>query len=140
LYEAALPFLTRSSDRLAACANIGRASAALGKKQRFAEAWAEFDRLALAPVPQFYAESLIELAQGLATLQYWKHASRMLNHAQLVAQETRSLRAISKAERLRAIVDRRDNGDVNKTADSPSERFTTKLRERLAPLAAAVAT
>lgn len=67
LYEAALPFLTRVSDRLAGYANVCRAAAALGLKHRFAEAWGEMDRIALGfrfdsrdarVLPVLYGESL----------------------------------------------------------------------------------
>ena len=132
LYNAAVPFLTRVSDKLAAFANIGRAAAAMGQKQRFAEAWAEFDRLALGPIPQFYGESLVELAHGLATLEYWKHAVRALARANTVAGQTASPRLLAKIQRLEALVRARERADRDQTPPAEAEEFTARLRALLA--------
>jgi len=83
LYEAALPYFSRTPDLLACHANVGRAAAALGQKQRFSEAWTEVERLSRGPIAQYHAESLLELAMGAVTLHYWKPAAKMVSDMRL---------------------------------------------------------
>jgi len=132
LYEAALPHVTRVSDRLACFANICRASAALGLKRRFAEGWSEIDRIALGPAPLLYAESLVELAHGLITLRYWKDAARVL----LDAEEKDSQSAVAvKIAHLREVIEGRKEGDINRPAAADAVEFTAGLTNRLSNLA-----
>jgi tetratricopeptide (TPR) repeat protein len=134
LYEAAIPFLTRTADLVACHSNIGRACAALGQKQRFSAAWTEVERLSRFPLAQFYADSLVELAAGALTLRYWKHAAKMVAEARSVAAQLGSVRTLQKAERLAESIEKRQGGDVDRPADPKLEEFSTKLRERLAAM------
>lgn len=131
LYEAALPHVTRVSDRLACFANICRASAALGLKRRFAEGWSEIDRIALGPAPIHYAESLVELAHGLITLRYWKDAARVL----VEAEKADSNPAVAvKIAHLREVIEGRKEGDFNRPAAADAVEFTAYLTNRLSNL------
>ncbi len=131
LYEAAIPFLTRAADRLAGLANIGRASAAVGDKRRFSEAWAEFDRLSLLPATQFRAESLLELAHGAATLRYWRHAARIVHDAERVAREHENQWALAAARKLEAAIEAKDLMDQDQPPDPALSRLTHRLIARL---------
>lgn len=131
LYEAALPHLTRTSDRLACFANICRASAALGLKRRFAEGWSEMDRIALDAAPLFYAESLVELAHGLVTLRYWKHAARILLDAE---NESAPPELGIKISHLREVIEGRREGDKDRPPSTEAMEFTATLRKRLSML------
>ena len=140
LYEAALPFLTRLSDRLAVYANVSRAAAALGLKHRFAEAWGEMDRIALKfrhdsrdrVLPVLYGESLVELTHGLITLHYWKHAAQVLAEVQTIgALRPQTVRTVG---RLTEIVEDRGHGDQNRDASADAVAFTTELQSRIAKL------
>lgn len=140
LYEAALPFLTRVSDRLAVYANVCRSAAALGLKHRFAEAWGEMDRIALKfrldsrdrVLPVLYGESLVELTHGLITLHYWKHAAQVLAEVQTIgALRPQMVRTVG---RLAEIVEDRGHGDQNRDAGADAVAFTTELQSRIAKL------
>ena len=131
LYEAALPFLVRPADRLAGLANIGRAAAATGRKRRFAEVWAEFDRLSLSPPKLFYAESLIELAHGATTLRYWRHASRMIEEAVVVAREQGNDHSLTAARALEHLVASKQSGDAPRPPDPVLERLANRVIKRL---------
>jgi tetratricopeptide (TPR) repeat protein len=134
LYEAARPFLVRTADLVACYANIGRASAALGLKQRFTEAWTEVERLSRAPIAQFYADSLIELATGAVTLRYWKYAAKMTAEARAVAGQLGGVRTLRKAEELASCIDHRSGGDTDRPPDPRLEEFTADLCQRLSAL------
>jgi hypothetical protein len=131
LYEAALPFLVRPADRLAGLANIGRAAAATGQKRRFAEVWAEFDRLSLSPPKLFYAESLIELAQGAVTLRYWRHASKMIEEAVRVAREQGNPYSLTAARTLQKLVESKQTKDESRPSDPTLEQLANRVIERL---------
>lgn len=136
LYEAALPFLGRPSDRLAGLANVGRAAAAIGEKRRFAEVWAEFDRLSLSPPKLFYAESLIELAHGAVTLRYWRHASKMIQEAVRVAREQDNPRSLSAARAVQQLIETKQTKDEDRPPDVALSRLADRVVERLRVLTA----
>jgi tetratricopeptide (TPR) repeat protein len=138
MYEAAFPFLTRHADRLAGLANIGRAAAAVGAKGRYAEVWAEFDRLSLSPPRQFYPESLIELAHGAATLRYWRHAASMAADAARVAREQGNRRALEASEVFLTAIEERATEDQSLPSDPKVERFAHRFKERLDEMASSL--
>lgn len=133
LYEAALPYFSRTPDLLACYANVGRAAAALGQKQRFSEAWTEVERLSRGPIAQYHAESLVELATGAVTLRYWKPAAKMLSEARRVAERLDSPPTLERIGRLLAAVDERAGGDVNRDPEPRVAEFAIRIRDRLAP-------
>ncbi|MFL5382796.1 MAG: hypothetical protein ACJ8GN_09815 [Longimicrobiaceae bacterium] len=140
LYEAAFPFLTRPADRLAGLANIGRAAAAVGAKRRYAEVWAEFDRLSLSPPKHFYSESLIELARGAATLRYWRDAAKMVAEAARIAREQGNRRALEASQAFLTAIEERASEDQNRPSDPKVERFAHRFKESLNELTALLRT
>ena len=131
LYEAALPKFSRKPDLLACYANVSRAAAALGQKQRFSEAWTEVERLSRGPLAQYHAESLLELATGAITLRYWKQAAKMVGEARSVAERLGSATALERIAKLTASIDARAGGDVHRDPEPRLEEFALRLRDRL---------
>lgn len=131
LYEAALPYFSRTPDLLACHANVGRAAAALGQKQRFSAAWTEVERLSLGPIAQYHAESLLELATGAVTLRYWKPAAKMVGEARSVAERLGSPPALKRIARLLATIEERAGGDVTRDPEPRLAEFASRLCDRL---------
>jgi len=131
LYEAALPKFSRTPDLLACYANVGRAAAALGQKQRFSEAWTEVERLSRGPLAQYHAESLLELATGAVTLRYWKPAAKMVGEARSVAERLGSATTLERIAKLLATIDGRTGGDVQRDPEPRLEEFALRLCDRL---------
>ena len=80
LYERALPHVMRADERLAILANISRAAAGLGHRDRFLSAWTEavtLDRHAGESLPDIY----MELARGAHSLGYAVKAQELAREA-----------------------------------------------------------
>ncbi len=99
VYEAVLPFLVRSGERIQVAANIGRASAATGDRDRFFRAWADVEKW-IPGASEYTATALLNLALGAHTLGLKQQAGGLARtgleqaHARgqlLVAQKLESL-------------------------------------------------
>ena len=134
LYEMAVPLMPRSAERAAAYANLARAAAALGQRQRYAEFWTAFEQEIKHGAAEYIPAALVELARGAWTLGYARQVSVMLNEAERIATERRDTRAHVLAGRLREAV--RAGGPVDQDRPAPEEveRFIHKMKARLTEL------
>ncbi|HYW09226.1 MAG TPA: hypothetical protein VE913_19865 [Longimicrobium sp.] len=135
LYEAALPLLTRPAERVAGLANVGRAAAAMGDKQRFTEARHDFDLLA-PHGREFLPASLVELAHGAQTLGQPRQAAAMLREAIRLAREHRDEPALATALRLEQRIAAKHSGDSDHPATVEHQMFATRFANRLRMIAA----
>jgi tetratricopeptide (TPR) repeat protein len=135
LYEAALPLLTRPAERVAGLANVGRAAAAMGDKQRFTEARHDFDLLA-PHGREFLPASLVEMAYGAQTLGQPRQAAAMLGDAIRLAREHRDEPALATALRLEEKIAAKHPGDSDNPAPVEHQIFATRFANRLRTIAA----
>jgi tetratricopeptide (TPR) repeat protein len=103
VFEAALPFFARVSERALVIANIGRAAAALGNRTKFLDACDEVTRSGRVTSERL-ALSLVTLAHGAITLGYYGRARSLaedaVKHARKLNDAVSELRAADVLEEL----------------------------------------
>lgn len=131
LFECSLPRVSRPVERVAILANICRAAAGLGLKERYLEAWTEctkLEREAGEVMPDIY----IELARGAQALGYRRRAEDLARQARTSANAWGSTAKAAAAESL--IAEIRDGGRGEPAKEPPPEvaafaaRFVKRLR------------
>jgi tetratricopeptide (TPR) repeat protein len=127
LFEAALPHVLRADEKMAILANISRAAAALGMRDRYLEAWdtaLELERAAGEALPEIY----MELARGAWALGYYGRAKELATKAlQVSTPETTARRAESLLDNIVA----RRPPDPAREADLQLQRFAARFSQRL---------
>lgn len=99
VFEALLPHLRRHEDRMVGLANIVRASAGVGDRIRFDEAWGEvWDGLARNDQTENAAQVLLELAHGAVQVGEFERAERAAERAVRAARERGEARVLLSAE------------------------------------------
>jgi len=133
LFEAALPHVVRADERMAILANISRAAAGLGDRERYLEAWdqaLELERAAGEALPEIY----MELARGAHALGYHVRANDLATKARVTAESRRSENTIREAQSLLDDVAGRVSPDPPRIGDPPLERFAVRFSQRLREL------
>jgi tetratricopeptide (TPR) repeat protein len=130
LYERALPHVTRPDERIAILANISRAAAGLGRRERFLTAWTEavsLDRHGGETMPDIY----IELARGAQTLGYNVKAQELAREALTWAtQRDYPAKRAAAAEMLAELQEGR-GADPARTPPPELLRFARRFTRRL---------
>jgi hypothetical protein len=103
LYEAALPRLLRPADRVAAIANIARAAAAVGQRDRFEECWPIFEA-AMAIENEHLAPSIVEIAEGARTLGQLSRAHGLARELAKLASKRGDKRILAMADALDELI------------------------------------
>jgi tetratricopeptide (TPR) repeat protein len=131
LYEHALPHVTRLDERVAILANISRAAAGLGQRDRFLSAWTEAIKLDRHPgesLPDIY----MELARGAHLLGYLIRAQELAVEAIAAATARNSEAKRKAAEQL--LDDIRERRPAPGDAEQPPpevSRFARRFGKRL---------
>jgi tetratricopeptide (TPR) repeat protein len=110
LFEAALPRFTRADERAFLLANISRAAAASGDRERYLEARDEILDLNREMLESF-PEIFIELALGAHTLGYAARAKELANRAVEAARNRRDEASLSRAVDVAEAIARGDAPD-----------------------------
>lgn len=135
VFVAALPFIRRASERVQVQANIGRAAAVVGDRDRFFQSWETVTSYS-ATSTDFLAASLLNIAYGAWTLRLRRQAQEVGTQAAEVARR----RGEVAPERLALhLLDRISRGDEpEKDREPPPEVLEMQgvLLKRLAKLAA----
>lgn len=130
LFERVLPHVTRPDERMAVLANISRAAAGLGRRERFLSAWTEavsLDRHAGEAIPDIY----MELARGAQSLGYSVKAQELAREAVTCATRRGYHDKRASAEAL--IVELREGrrGEEGQVASAALARFARRFVQRL---------
>jgi len=96
LFEAALPLIGDSPDRLVPLGNLARAVAAMGDRKAFTGLWLEANRRGSAHA-ETLPDALIELAEGARNLRLFRKAEATLHEAISAAEERRKPSALNRA-------------------------------------------
>jgi len=133
LYEAALPYFRRADERMAVLANISRAAAAVGNRDRYLDAWdqaLDLDRDAGESLPEIY----VELARGAHYLGIFARAKELANKAVEAAEQRGVETSIRNARRVLSDVLSGAPSDEPRAPEPELERFATRFRARLREL------
>ena len=133
LYERALPHVVRPDERIAILANISRAAAGLGQRERFLTAWTEavkLDRHAGESMPDIY----MELARGAQSLGYHVKALGLAHEALTWATQRGYESKKSAAEQLIADIQEGREADPALSPSPALTRFARRFRQRLSRL------
>ena len=134
LYEAALPRFTRPDERAMVLANIGRAAAALGDRDRYLEARdlaLDLHRELAGSLPEIY----VELAHGAFTLGYTTRAKDLAKRAIQIARKHGDPSMVLQAESVLAAIDTGAEPDRPREPDPEMRRFAARFLARLGELA-----
>lgn len=130
LYERALPHVIRPDERIAILANISRAAAGLGQRDRFLSAWTEAVKLdghAGESMPDIY----MELARGAQSLGFTIKAQELAREAVKCAS-IRGYQAKSvAAEQLLAEIQEGRRADPAQEPSAALMRFARRFMHRL---------
>jgi tetratricopeptide (TPR) repeat protein len=134
LFEAALPLIGASPDRLVPLSNLARAVAALGDRQSFMELWLEANQRGEGH-GETLPDALIELAEGARTLRLFRKAEATLQEAISVASDRREPAALRRAETVLAELHSKPP-DKDVPASPDIRRFVRRFVQRLRKQAA----
>lgn len=108
VFEAVLPHLDNPADRVHVFANIARAAAGAGRRERFEWAWAEtLGMLEHAQAVEDAAQALVDAALGAALLREWERAGGAARQALQLATERNESKVRLTAEAILDSVNRR---------------------------------
>ncbi|HEX8361375.1 MAG TPA: tetratricopeptide repeat protein [Longimicrobium sp.] len=101
VFEAVRPHFTLLTERLSLVANIARAAGGTGDREVFRKAWVEASRLAKDPEARSAIPgSMLDLAQGAASLGEWDRAEQAAEQALTAARDQRQAKVMFSAETL----------------------------------------
>jgi tetratricopeptide (TPR) repeat protein len=101
VFEAVRPHFARIPERIALVANIARAAGGVGDREGFRKAWVEANRLSKDPEARpALPGSMLDLAQGAASLGEWDRAEQAGEQALASAKEQRQAKVMFSAETL----------------------------------------
>ncbi|HYH83248.1 MAG TPA: hypothetical protein VEX86_25855 [Longimicrobium sp.] len=134
LFEAALPLLGDSPDRLVPLGNLARAVAAMGDRKTFTGLWLEANRRGDAHA-ETLPDALIELAEGARTLGLFRKAEATLQEAISAAEQRREPAALHRATTVLAELHSKPP-DQDLPASPEIRRFVRRFVRRLRKQAA----
>ena len=130
LFERALPHVVRPDERIAILANISRAAAGLGQRQRFLSAWTEavsLDRHGGESMPDIY----MELARGAQSLGYNVKAQELAREAVAWATQRGYPAKRAAAERMLGELQEGRGADPAQAPSPALTRFARRFTQRL---------
>lgn len=130
LYERALPHVVRPDERIAILANISRAAAGLGKRERFLSAWTEavsLDRHGGESMPDIY----MELARGAQSLGYNIKAQELAREAVTWATQRAYPAKRAAAENMLVELQEGRGADPAQAPSPALTRFARRFTQRL---------
>ena len=133
LFEASLPQFTREDERALVLANISRAAAAVGDRERYLEArdqTLELNRELRDSLPETY----IELALGAHALRYTASAKTLASKAVEVSRKRWDAAMVARAESVVDAINRGAELDRAREPDPEMARFAAHFLARLREL------
>jgi hypothetical protein len=101
VFEAVRPHFVLIPERISLVANIARAAGGVGDREGFRKAWVEANRLSKDPEARpALPGSMLDLAQGAASLGEWDRAEQAAEQALASAKEQRQAKVMFSAETL----------------------------------------
>ena len=138
VFEAVLPHIARSADRVRVLADVARAAAGAAREEVFTAAWEEAMREVERPdAEEGAAQALLDLAHGAAMLRSWGKAERAATRALAAAAERNESRVRLEAEAVLDSVRRRSAAALSPAAAPRSPRGDALAADLVEHLAAA---
>ena len=124
VFEAVRPHIVLVPERISLVANIARAAGGVGDREGFRKAWVEANRLSKDPEARpALPASMLDLAQGAASLGEWDRAEQAAEQALASAKEQRQAKVMFSAETLLDAIrsDRKAQPQVARAETEPQE-------------------